>query len=90
VIWTPNGKPQRPGTVLKVASGNLSTRLALERMNAELRWVGKLPLLVTWAVVDQAHHPGIVRYLSQHLSPYFQTALPPGLEAVPVNLPLTA
>jgi len=59
VIWAPNGKPQRPGIVLKVGSGNITTRLSVERLNAELRWVGKVQLLVTWAVVDQAHHRGL-------------------------------
>jgi hypothetical protein len=91
VIWTPNGKPQLPGIVLKVGSGNITTRLSVERLNAELRWVGKVQLLVTWATVDQAHHPGIVQYLSQQLHPYyFQTAAAPDLEAIPVNLPLSA
>ena len=89
VIWTPNGQPQRPGTVLKVGSGNIPVRLYLERLNPELRWIGNVPLLVTWATVDQSHQPGVVRYLSDRLSPYFRefSEQKPG---VPVNLPLTA
>jgi len=89
VIWTPNDKPDRPAKVLKVGSGNLPVRLYLEGLSRELRWIGVSPKLVTWAVADPDLHPGIVRYLCQQFSPFFQDAAVPG-EPVEVNLPLSA
>ena len=89
VIWTPNARPQRPGVVLKVGSGNIPLRLHIERLNPELRWIGNRTLLVTWAAVSQSHQPGVVRYLSDHLFPYFREGSTQDPE-VAVNLPLTA
>ena len=89
VIWTPNSNPELPGVVLKVGSGNIPARVHLERLNPELRWIGNRTLLVTWAAVNQSHQLGVVRYLSDRLSPYFPGASMPDVE-VTVNLPLIA
>jgi hypothetical protein len=92
VIWTPSDKPQRPATVLKVGSGNIATRLHIERSDPDLRWLGDVRLLVTWAAVeDPSHRQGIARYLSEQLVPFFHRIAEPLEPApVPVNLPLIA
>jgi len=92
VIWSPSDNPGRPGTVLKVGSGNIPIRLYLESLDPELRWFGDVRLLVTWAVVeDPTHRPWVVRYLSERLSPFYHRIVEaPDPETVPVNLPLIA
>jgi hypothetical protein len=93
VIWMANGKPMRPGTVLKVGSGNIGTRLFIERLSPDYSAVDRSRLLVTWALVADHHqaNSGIVRFLSEALHPFFldldQNAVP---VPIPVNLPLTA
>jgi hypothetical protein len=91
VIWMANGKPMRPGTVLRVASGNIGVRLFIERMSPDYRTIDRSRLLVTWALVADHRQAnlGIVRFLSEALHPFFldleQNSVP-----IPVNLPLTA
>ena len=89
VIWATHPQARRPATVLKVGSGNIGVRLAIERMNPELRSLGT-PLFVTWAVVADHHHPAIVRYLSAFLHPVLPQYLDATVEPLAVNLPLLA
>jgi hypothetical protein len=91
VIWLPNGKPTRPGIVLRVGSGNIGIRLAIERVSADYDLVDRSRLRVTWATVADHHQlsPGIVRFLSESLHPSFLEFQRRSL-AIPVNLPVTA
>jgi hypothetical protein len=87
-VWTPGRPPDQAPAALKVGRGNLSTRLYLERWNPAFRSLGHIPLFVTWAVADESQQPGIVQYLTQHLSPLVHAELVLGVEPVAVNLPL--
>ena len=91
VIWAAHVNARRPGQVLKIGSGNIGVRLAIERLDPELRLVAPISLFVTWAVVEDHHrHLPIVRYLNQHLRPFFQQFPVPLAETLEVNLPRLA
>jgi hypothetical protein len=89
IIWIPSALPARPGTVLKVGSGNLAVRLAFERTDP---YVYKSPQpLVTWAEVDSLHHRGLVSYLTHLLEPaFFWEYEQSTVEPIQVNAPLLA
>jgi hypothetical protein len=88
IIWIPSPAHHRPATPLKVGSGNLTIRLALERTDPYV-YKSPYPALVTWAEVDARHHLGLVRYLIQLLEPVLWDHLPE-VEPIPVELPLRA
>jgi hypothetical protein len=88
IIWIPSALPARPGTVLKVGSGNLALRLALERIDPYV-YKSPRPALVTWAEVDPLHHRGLVRYLTQLLEPALWDHESEG-QPIQVNVPLLA
>jgi hypothetical protein len=92
VIWVPHPMPSRPGTVLKVGSGNIAVRLAYERAHRiQYLPTAPTPLLVTWAEVqNRRHSAGVVRYLTQHLQPVWWNQMLPECEPVRANLPLPA
>lgn len=88
IIWIPSAVPNRPASALKVNSGNLAIRLALERTDPYV-YKSPRPALVTWAEVDPRHHLGLVRYLTEILEPVLWDHLQEG-EPIPVNLPSQA
>jgi hypothetical protein len=88
IIWIPNPTNNRPATALKVNSGNLTIRLALERTDPYV-YKSPSPALVTWAEVDARHHSGLVKYLTEMLEPVLWDHLP-AVEPIPVELPQRA
>ena len=92
VVWLSHVMPSRPGTVLKVGSGNIAVRLAYERAHrVQYLPTAPAPVLVTWAEVPNRHHSaGLVRYLTQYLQPVWWNQMLPECDAIPVNLPLRA